>query len=100
MMFMHFLSRFDSNYHFVVPEFSDETDFQLNFNKALEEYNEAKALGVATRPVAFLALSLSSLLARPLQQIRKCLSEVSPRAEKIQINRENRKIQKNGMRTL
>ncbi|KAI0736185.1 cobalamin-independent methionine synthase [Fomitopsis betulina] len=42
---------FDSNYHFVVPEFSEETDFKLLFNKALEEYNEAKALGIVTRPV-------------------------------------------------
>ncbi|KAH9943490.1 5-methyltetrahydropteroyltriglutamate-homocysteine methyltransferase [Epithele typhae] len=42
---------FDSNYHFVVPEFSEETEFKLNFNKALEEYREAKDLGVETRPV-------------------------------------------------
>ena len=43
--------RFDSNYHFVVPEFSEATDFKLNFNKAVEEFKEAKALGVTTRPV-------------------------------------------------
>ncbi|KAF9055469.1 cobalamin-independent methionine synthase [Hymenopellis radicata] len=43
---------FDSNYHYVVPEFSDETEFKLNFNKALEEYEEAKAAGVITRPAA------------------------------------------------
>ncbi|EGO02181.1 hypothetical protein SERLA73DRAFT_104534 [Serpula lacrymans var. lacrymans S7.3] len=42
---------FDSNYHFVVPELSEETQFKLNFNKALEEYNEAKAHGIVTRPV-------------------------------------------------
>jgi len=43
--------RFDSNYHYVVPEFSEETDFKLNFNKALEEYREAQASGITTRPV-------------------------------------------------
>lgn len=43
--------RFDSNYHFVVPEFSDETEFKLNFNKAVEEFKEAQAAGVTTRPV-------------------------------------------------
>jgi 5-methyltetrahydropteroyltriglutamate--homocysteine methyltransferase len=43
--------RFDSNYHFVVPEFSEGVEFKLNFNKAVEEFNEAKALGIATRPV-------------------------------------------------
>ncbi|KAJ7507934.1 cobalamin-independent synthase [Mycena galericulata] len=53
---------FDSNYHFVVPEVSDETEFKLNFNKAVEEFQEAKAVGVATRPVilgpvSFLVLS-------------------------------------------
>ncbi|KAJ3525670.1 hypothetical protein NM688_g8370 [Phlebia brevispora] len=42
---------FDSNYHFVVPEFSEDTDFKLVFNKAIEEFNEAKAAGVVTRPV-------------------------------------------------
>ncbi|KIY49306.1 5-methyltetrahydropteroyltriglutamate-homocysteine S-methyltransferase [Fistulina hepatica ATCC 64428] len=42
---------FDSNYHFVVPEFSEETDFKLLYNKALDEYKEALALGISTRPV-------------------------------------------------
>ncbi|KAM5540452.1 hypothetical protein V8D89_005910 [Ganoderma adspersum] len=56
---------FDSNYHYVVPELSQETDFKLNFNKALEEYREAKDLGVETRPIVvgpitFLALGKPS----------------------------------------
>ncbi|KAF8556964.1 cobalamin-independent methionine synthase [Imleria badia] len=42
---------FDSNYHYVVPELSEQTDFKLLYNKALQEYNEAKGLGVTTRPV-------------------------------------------------
>ncbi|KAI0347233.1 cobalamin-independent methionine synthase [Trametopsis cervina] len=42
---------FDSNYHFVVPEFSEETEFKLLFNKAVEEFKEAKAAGITTRPV-------------------------------------------------
>ncbi|OAX44551.1 cobalamin-independent methionine synthase [Rhizopogon vinicolor AM-OR11-026] len=42
---------FDSNYHYVVPELSESTDFKLLYNKALAAYNEAKALGVVTRPV-------------------------------------------------
>lgn len=45
------MSRFDSNYHFVVPEVSEETEFKLLFNKAVEEFKEAKAAGVSTRPV-------------------------------------------------
>ena len=59
------IHRFDSNYHYVVPELSQETDFKLNFNKALEEYREAKDLGVETRPIVvgpitFLALGKPS----------------------------------------
>lgn len=45
------IHRFDSNYHFVVPEFSEETEFKLLFNKAVEEFKEAQAAGVTTRPV-------------------------------------------------
>ncbi|EMD40778.1 hypothetical protein CERSUDRAFT_62756 [Gelatoporia subvermispora B] len=61
---------FDSNYHFVVPEFSEETVFKLNFNKAVEEYNEAKAHGINTRPVVvgpitFLALGKAAKEAKP-----------------------------------
>ncbi|KAI0320668.1 cobalamin-independent methionine synthase [Amylostereum chailletii] len=61
---------FDSNYHFVVPEFSEETDFQLKFNKAVEEYNEAKSSGIDTRPVvlgpiSFLVLGKPSKDAKP-----------------------------------
>jgi 5-methyltetrahydropteroyltriglutamate--homocysteine methyltransferase len=57
--------RFDSNYHFVVPEFSEETDFKLNFNKAVEEFKEAEAAGIKTRPVvlgpiSFLVLGKAS----------------------------------------
>ncbi|KAF7355418.1 hypothetical protein MSAN_01458500 [Mycena sanguinolenta] len=56
---------FDSNYHFVVPEVSEQTEFKLNFNKAVEEFKEAKAVGVSTRPVvlgpvSFLVLSKAS----------------------------------------
>ena len=45
------MTRFDSNYHYVVPELSEATEFKLLFNKAVEEFNEAKADGVITRPV-------------------------------------------------
>ncbi|GHJ89336.1 hypothetical protein NliqN6_5738 [Naganishia liquefaciens] len=42
---------FDSNYHFVVPEISPNTQFKLNRNQPLEEYQEAKSYGITTRPV-------------------------------------------------
>ncbi|ETW84971.1 hypothetical protein HETIRDRAFT_472219 [Heterobasidion irregulare TC 32-1] len=74
---------FDSNYHFVVPEFSGETEFKLNFNKAVEEYKEAKALGVETRPVvlgpvSFLVLGKSSKEAKPGFQPISLLPKLLP----------------------
>lgn len=42
---------FDSNYHYVRPTFSHSTTFKLNGQKPVDEYLEAKALGVETRPV-------------------------------------------------
>ena len=42
---------FDTNYHYIVPELSADTVFALGSNKPVEDYNEAKFLGVATRPV-------------------------------------------------
>ncbi|QEU61366.1 Met6 [Kluyveromyces lactis] len=42
---------FDSNYHYVRPTFSNSTEFKLNGQKPVDEYLEAKQLGVETRPV-------------------------------------------------
>ena len=42
---------FDTNYHYLVPEFTADQAFQLASTKAVQEYREAKALGVETRPV-------------------------------------------------
>lgn len=42
---------FDTNYHYVVPEFESGLQYKLRSNKPVVEYLEAKALGIATRPV-------------------------------------------------
>ena len=42
---------FDTNYHYIVPELDKEMQFAFGSSKALDEYNEAKFLGIATRPV-------------------------------------------------
>lgn len=42
---------FDTNYHYIVPEFHAGQTFKLSSRKALNEFNEAKALGIHTRPV-------------------------------------------------
>ena len=42
---------FDTNYHYMVPEFTAGQTFRLASLKAVEEFLEAKALGFHTRPV-------------------------------------------------
>ncbi|HVY03385.1 MAG TPA: 5-methyltetrahydropteroyltriglutamate--homocysteine S-methyltransferase [Caulobacterales bacterium] len=42
---------FDTNYHYMVPEFSKGQTFALSSRKPIDEYREAKALGFETRPV-------------------------------------------------
>jgi 5-methyltetrahydropteroyltriglutamate--homocysteine methyltransferase len=42
---------FDTNYHYIVPELTAGMSFTLSSNKALDEYNEARFLGIQTRPV-------------------------------------------------
>lgn len=42
---------FDTNYHYIVPEFDTETRFTLNASRLLEQLAEARALGVEAKPV-------------------------------------------------
>ena len=42
---------FDTNYHYIVPEWTKDTEFSLSTTKPIDEYTEAKSLGVETRPV-------------------------------------------------
>ena len=42
---------FDTNYHYIVPEFNESTEFRLAGSKPFHEYAEAKALGIETKPV-------------------------------------------------
>ncbi|MEY9260633.1 5-methyltetrahydropteroyltriglutamate--homocysteine S-methyltransferase [Bradyrhizobium elkanii] len=42
---------FDTNYHYMVPEFHRGQTFRLSSRKPIDEYEEAKALGFQTRPV-------------------------------------------------
>ena len=42
---------FDTNYHYIVPEFTADTCFALNPERLLAQLTEAKAQGVAAKPV-------------------------------------------------
>lgn len=53
---------FNTNYHYLVPELSAEDSYQLNAEKIITEYHEAKALGITPKinligPITYLGLS-------------------------------------------
>lgn len=55
---------FNTNYHYLVPEIEDDTKIELTGTKVFDEFSEAKALGILTKPVIigpFTFLKLSKL---------------------------------------
>jgi 5-methyltetrahydropteroyltriglutamate--homocysteine methyltransferase len=42
---------FDTNYHYIVPEFTKDQNFSLFSEKIIDEYKEAKIAGFQTKPV-------------------------------------------------
>ncbi|TYC60402.1 5-methyltetrahydropteroyltriglutamate--homocysteine S-methyltransferase [Marinobacter sp. BW6] len=42
---------FDTNYHYIVPEFHQNTRFQLKADRLIEQITEARAQGLAPKPV-------------------------------------------------
>ena len=70
---------FDTNYHYMVPEISDDTEIALVGTKPFDEFLEAKTCGITTKPVIIGPFTLLKLLtytgekraeqfARPLAQ--------------------------------
>ncbi|MFQ5912363.1 MAG: 5-methyltetrahydropteroyltriglutamate--homocysteine S-methyltransferase [Nitrospinota bacterium] len=57
----------DTNYHYIVPEFEPGQSFRLASTKPWEEFQEAKAIGVHTRPVLLGPISFL-LLGKPKDQ--------------------------------
>ncbi len=90
---------FDTNYHYIVPELAENQPFKLSSTKVFDEFTEAKALGIAARPVlvgplTFLKLSkkkgdwdrldlLSNLVAAYVEILKKLQSQG---AEWVQID--------------
>ncbi|GCE97130.1 methionine-synthesizing 5-methyltetrahydropteroyltriglutamate--homocysteine methyltransferase [Zygosaccharomyces mellis] len=84
---------FDSNYHYVRPTFSHSTEFKLNGQKPVDEFLEAKELGIQTRPVllgpvSFLLLGKAdkgSLDLEPLSLLDKLLPLYKELLTKLQV---------------
>ena len=52
---------FDTNYHYIVPEFHAATEFKLSDTKIFEEFQEAKNQGLNAKPVLIGPVSYLSL---------------------------------------
>lgn len=52
---------FNTNYHYIVPELEDNTEISLSGTKPWDEYEEAKALGIETKPVIIGAYTILKL---------------------------------------
>jgi 5-methyltetrahydropteroyltriglutamate--homocysteine methyltransferase len=67
---------FDTNYHFIVPELGPEVKFSYASHKAVNEYKEAKALGIDTVPVLVGPVSYL-LLSKPAKGVEKTFDLLS-----------------------
>lgn len=56
---------FDTNYHYIVPELTDDQSFALSSAKPVDHFLEAKALGIHTRPVLLGPVTLLKLAKSP-----------------------------------
>ncbi len=89
---------FDTNYHYIVPEFAADTTFSLNPERLLDQLREARALGLTPKPVligpvTYLWLgkakdgsSRLDLLPRLLPVYAELLRELAAFAEWVQID--------------
>ncbi|GMP91840.1 hypothetical protein CsSME_00042343 [Camellia sinensis var. sinensis] len=67
---------FDTNYHFIVPELGPDVKFSYASHKAVNEFKEAKALGIQTVPVLVGPVSYL-LLSKPAKGVEKSFSLLS-----------------------
>ncbi|KAK9715898.1 hypothetical protein RND81_06G197300 [Saponaria officinalis] len=67
---------FDTNYHYIVPELGPDVKFSYASHKAVEEYKEAKALGVDTVPT-FVGPVSYLLLSKPAKGVDKSFNLLS-----------------------
>lgn len=72
---------FNTNYHYVVPVINDKTEFKLTGDKIINEYLEAKKLGIETKsvitgPFTFLRLSRIKLENKNFEELKENLEEI------------------------
>ncbi|MBI1272769.1 MAG: 5-methyltetrahydropteroyltriglutamate--homocysteine S-methyltransferase [Alphaproteobacteria bacterium] len=79
---------FDTNYHYIVPAFESDQQFALSSTKPVDEFLEAKALGITTRPVllgpvTFLSVGKCRDQSDPLALLPRLLPVYSQILEKL-----------------
>ncbi|XP_013630211.1 PREDICTED: 5-methyltetrahydropteroyltriglutamate--homocysteine methyltransferase 3, chloroplastic-like [Brassica oleracea var. oleracea] len=67
---------FDTNYHYIVPELGPDVEFSYASHKAVDEFKEAKALGIDTVPVLIGPLTYL-LLSKPAKGVDKSFCMLS-----------------------
>ncbi|XP_022869335.1 5-methyltetrahydropteroyltriglutamate--homocysteine methyltransferase-like isoform X2 [Olea europaea var. sylvestris] len=67
---------FDTNYHYIVPELGPDTEFSYASHKVVQEFKEAKSIGVDTVPVLVGPVSYL-LLSKPAKGVKKSFSLLS-----------------------
>nr|CCC42221.1 vitamin-b12 independent methionine synthase [Pinus pinaster] len=67
---------FDTNYHYIVPELGPEIKFKYSSHKAVDEYKEAKEIGIETVPVIIGPVSYL-LLSKPAKGVPKTFDLLS-----------------------
>lgn len=80
---------FDTNYHYIVGEFSKGQTFKISSTKIFDEYQEAKKLGIETRPVilgpvSFLLLGKTTDGSNKLDLLDNLLSAYKDLFKKLQ----------------
>lgn len=61
---------FNTNYHFIVPELDEIDEFVLSSSKCIDEFRQAKKLGLITRPVLLGPITFLCLAKGMLRQER------------------------------
>lgn len=79
---------FDTNYHYIVPEFTTETRFTLDASRLLAQWAEAKTLGVKAKPViigpvTYLAIGKAKDAVEPLALLPQLLQVYSELLEAL-----------------
>ncbi len=75
---------FDTNYHYLVPEFDTQPAFRLSSTKIFDEYREARQLGIETRPVLVGPLTYASI-GKKREGATYCRSTLIPKLTPVYI---------------